>query len=67
MSCQCGDCQKVHHFLQLDVSESDIRVGVVRFPGRHVNSVNDEEDDEGTRFPDPRCVDRPSRVRTVMR
>ncbi len=65
VSCRCGDCQKIHHFLQLDVSESDIRVAVVRFPGRHVNSVNDEEDDEGSRFPDPRCADLTSEVRTA--
>jgi 3',5'-cyclic AMP phosphodiesterase CpdA len=62
VSCQCGDCQKIHHFLQLDVSESDIRASVVRFPGRQVNSVSDEEDDEGTRFPDLRCVDAPSKT-----
>ena len=34
--CDCGDCQAFHHLLQLDVSESDIRVSVIRFPGSQV-------------------------------
>jgi 3',5'-cyclic AMP phosphodiesterase CpdA len=60
VQCQCGDCQSFHHFLQLDVSESDLRATVVRFPGRNVTSTKGEEDDEGTKFPDLRCAGAPA-------
>jgi 3',5'-cyclic AMP phosphodiesterase CpdA len=67
VKCQCGDCQSFHHFLQLDVSDSNLRATVVRFPGRNVTSTKGEEDDEGTVFPDLRCAEAPSGRYTVSR
>jgi 3',5'-cyclic AMP phosphodiesterase CpdA len=67
VKCQCDDCQSFHHFVQLDVSDADIRATVVRFPGRNVNSTRGEEDDEGTAFPDLRCAGAPSLRSTASR
>ena len=49
--CNCGDCQAFHHLLRLDVSESDIRVTVIRFPGSQVWSKGESDDDDDNAFP----------------
>jgi len=58
--CDCGDCQAFHHLLQLEVSESDIHVSVIRFPGSQVWSKAESDDDEDNAFPDLRCAERGS-------
>ena len=54
--CDCCDCQAFHHLLQLQVSESDIHVTVVRFPGSQVWSKTEGDDDEDNAFPDLKCA-----------
>jgi 3',5'-cyclic AMP phosphodiesterase CpdA len=67
VKCLCNDCQSFHHFLELEVSESDLRATVVRFPGRNVESTRGEDDDEGTTFPDLRCAGAPAQRFTALR
>ncbi len=64
VDCQCGDCLKFHHMLELDVSDEDIQVSAIRFPGR---GGEDGGDDEHNAFPDLRCAGVPVPARVTLR
>jgi 3',5'-cyclic AMP phosphodiesterase CpdA len=53
--CRCGDCRAFHHVLQLDVSDAQLGVSLLRFPGRNPVADSEIDEDEGQRLPDLRC------------